>query len=239
MARFFEKLAAEGGARGPAFLSSHPDPGNRMQLVQQEIRTFPRTEYGYQTGDFNQAKQLVGSLPAPRQSANADREMEVPSAPAGGGMRELRAQNFTLNYPDSWQTFGDNSGAMVTIAPQQGIVQGRGGNTQIGYGAVVSYFFPEGSRNLRQATEELVHHLHANNPSMQSSGQQRSVRVDGHSALITMLSSSSPFGGAEVDALLTVQRPEGLFYMVFIAPQSQFAQLQSTFDQMVRSIRFA
>ena len=34
MARFFEKLAAEGGARGPAFLSSHPDPG--MPLAESE-----------------------------------------------------------------------------------------------------------------------------------------------------------------------------------------------------------
>ena len=74
---------------------------------------------------------------------------------------------------------------------------------------------------------------------MQSSGQQRKVRVDGQNGLVTMLSSSSPYGGEEVDALLTVQRPEGLFYMVFIAPRENFNQLQSIFDQMVRSIRFA
>jgi hypothetical protein len=63
--------------------------------------------------------------------------------------------------------------------------------------------------------------------------------VAGQQGLITMLSSSSPFGGAEVDALLTVQRPEGLFYMVFIAPQQEFSQLQAVFDRMVQSIRFA
>ena len=239
MARFFERLAAEGGPGGPDFLSSHPDPGNRMQLVQQEIRTFPRTDYGYRTGRFEQAKSLVGGLPAPKQSANADRSMNVPSTPTSGGMRELRGRDFILAYPDSWQTFGDNSGGMVTIAPREGLVQGRGGSTQIGYGTVVSYFFPEQSRNLRQATNELIHHLHANNPSMQTTGQQRSVRVGGQQGLVTMLSSSSPFGGGEVDALLTVQRPEGLFYMVFIAPQQEFSQLQAVFDRMVQSIRFA
>jgi hypothetical protein len=36
-----------------------------------------------------------------------------------------------------------------------------------------------------------------------------------------------------------VQRPEGLFYMVFIAPQQEFSQLQAVFDRMVQSIRFA
>ena len=235
MARFFEKLAAEGGSRGPVFLSSHPDPGDRMQLVQQEIRTFPRSEYNFQSGQFQQAKNMVGGLPAP---TSADRSITSPPAPTGG-MRELRGQNFSLAYPDSWQTFGDSNGGMLTIAPRQGLVQDRGGNTQIGYGAVLNYFFPEQSRNLRDSTNELIHHLHANNPSMQSTGQQRSVRVAGQPGLITMLSSSSPFGGGEVDAVLTVLRPEGLFYMVFIAPQQDFNQLQTIFNRMVQSIRFA
>jgi hypothetical protein len=238
MARFFEKLAAEGGQRGPVFLSDHPDPGNRMEAVQREIRTFPQTQYGYNTGQFDQAKRLVGSLPAQRQSSSADRSANMPAAPTGG-MKQLSGRNFRLAYPASWQTFGDNNGGMVTIAPSEGLVQTRGGGTQIAYGSILSYFFPEQSRSLQDATNELIHHLHANNPSMRSTGQQRKARVDGQNALITILSSTSPFGGEEVDALLTVARPEGLFYMVFIAPRQDFDQLQATFDQMVRSIDFA
>ena len=38
MARFFEKLEAEGGQRIPQFLSSHPNPGNRVKAVEEEIR---------------------------------------------------------------------------------------------------------------------------------------------------------------------------------------------------------
>jgi Zn-dependent protease with chaperone function len=240
MARFFEKLAAEGGSRGPQFLSSHPDPGNRMRDVEAEIRTLPRGQFALgRTGEFDRAKQLVGSLPASNRQS-ADRSM-APSGPptisTGGGMREVRGRNFSMAYPDSWQTFGDPNGASLTIAPQNGLVQ-SGGNTQIGYGVIVSYFFPESSRNLRDATNELIHHLHASNPNMQVSGRARSVRVDGQNGTMTMLTSGSPFGGGEVDALLTVSRPEGLFYMIFIAPERDFSQLQSMFDQMVRSIRF-
>jgi hypothetical protein len=73
---------------------------------------------------------------------------------------------------------------------------------------------------------------------MQVSGNSRRARVNGNSALITMLESSSPFGGTETDALVTVARPEGLFYMVFIAPQRSFNQLQNAFQQMMSSIRF-
>jgi hypothetical protein len=38
--------------------------------------------------------------------------------------------------------------------------------------------------------------------------------------------------------LLTVARPEGLFYMVFVAPQNQFSQLGGAFEPIVQSIQF-
>src|SRR6266545_1163719 len=42
MARFFEKLGAEGGARGPQFFSDHPNPGNREKAIENEIRSLPQ-----------------------------------------------------------------------------------------------------------------------------------------------------------------------------------------------------
>ncbi len=38
--------------------------------------------------------------------------------------------------------------------------------------------------------------------------------------------------------LATVARPEGLFYVIFIAPQSLFDQVQPTFEDILRSVRF-
>jgi predicted Zn-dependent protease len=53
MAAFFETLQAAGGARGPEFLSSHPNPGNRTEAVRAEIRTFPSAgPYNASTGRF-------------------------------------------------------------------------------------------------------------------------------------------------------------------------------------------
>jgi predicted Zn-dependent protease len=72
MARFFEKLEAEGGARGPEWLSSHPNPGNRVSAVQKEVRSLPRTQYTDGTGQFQSARSRVQSLgPAPKQPAPA------------------------------------------------------------------------------------------------------------------------------------------------------------------------
>ena len=69
MARFFEKLESQGGARGPQFLSDHPNPGNRVELVEQEIRTLPGSDYnGGDSGQFRQAQARVRSLgPGPKR----------------------------------------------------------------------------------------------------------------------------------------------------------------------------
>jgi beta-barrel assembly-enhancing protease len=44
LADFFRKLAA-GGKNGPQFLSDHPNPGNREQAIQNEVRNWPPKNY--------------------------------------------------------------------------------------------------------------------------------------------------------------------------------------------------
>lgn len=242
MARFFEKLQAQGGRHTSQFFSDHPNPGNRERAIEAEIRTLPQRNYGQDTGGFQRAKSFVAGIgPGTRGGQRSFRQ--PPDSPSNGRpsgrMRELRTQNFTLGYPDKWQVFGENNSSSVTIAPREGLVQDPQGNTAIGYGAIVSYYNPESAGDLNSATDELIHHLHAGNPSMQiTSRDRRAVRVGNSEGLVTMMESNSPYGNAEVDALMTVVRPEGLFYMIFIAPQSEFRNVQSSFEEMIHSIRF-
>ena len=77
------------------------------------------------------------------------------------------------------------------------------------------------------------------NPGMRAA-EQRSLKVNGDSAFVTTLNASSPFEGeTEIDQLVTVLRPEGLWYLVFISPQSESRDIQPVFDQMLRSVRFS
>lgn len=243
MARFFEKLEASGGSRGPEFLSDHPNPGNRVKAIEELIQQFPRAQYAQNIGDFEKAKQLVSQLPpAPEpRSQRAGAPRPSPSAD-GSGMQQVQTQNFALSYPSGWQAFGDQNSSMITIAPREGLVQTGNGGVQVGYGAMASYYFPESGRgnnaNLKDATQELIQHLHGQNPSLRPSSGSKKVRVDGQQGMITNLTSDSPFGSTERDVLLTVSRPEGLFYLVFVAPENQFGQLQGTFNEMLNSIRF-
>src|SRR5215467_3839486 len=69
LARFFDKLNAEGGSHAPQFLSDHPNPENREKAIEQEIQRLPAQNYNYQTGDFARMKQAVARIhekpPAP------------------------------------------------------------------------------------------------------------------------------------------------------------------------------
>jgi beta-barrel assembly-enhancing protease len=71
MARFFQKLNAEGGQRAPQFLSDHPNPENREQAIKQEITRLPQQNYGYQTGEFERMKQGIAKLHEPKPPAPA------------------------------------------------------------------------------------------------------------------------------------------------------------------------
>ena len=129
---------------------------------------------------------------------------------------------------------GQNT-AVVTIAPPDGIVQNA-----LGYGAIVSFFATQ-TRDLGQATDELIRDLRSHDTEMQiASDTRRSASLEDSQGLVTMLASKSPYQGQyEQDMLLTVLRPGGVFYVVFVAPVLDFPQVQDTFNEMMRSVRFS
>jgi predicted Zn-dependent protease len=67
MAQFFQKLEAKGGAesRLTQFLSDHPNPGNRVKAVQDEISQMPQRSYTADRGQFPAIKQLVSTIAVP------------------------------------------------------------------------------------------------------------------------------------------------------------------------------
>jgi beta-barrel assembly-enhancing protease len=71
MARFFEKLNAQGGSRGLQFLSDHPNPDNREKAIEQEVRRLPQQNYGYETGEFQRMKQVVARIREPKPKVQA------------------------------------------------------------------------------------------------------------------------------------------------------------------------
>src|SRR5215470_13688667 len=78
MARFFEKLNAQGGGRTIQFFSDHPNPDNRERAIEAEVQRLPQQDYRFQTGQFQQMKQLVARIkePKPKQLAPAQPQQQ-------------------------------------------------------------------------------------------------------------------------------------------------------------------
>jgi Zn-dependent protease with chaperone function len=240
MARFFEKLAAQGGgSRAPSWFSSHPDPGDRMELVQKEIQSLPQRNYTLgDNRELNQVQARLGSLPA-NQTGSRARVVGDGNPTPSGRMATYNGREFSLAHPDNWESFGDSNSAMVTIAPRSGLVQDSTGNVAVAYGVMASYLNRHGEPpELRRDTQDLIAQLRQSNPAMQVTGRQQNIRVNGAPGLVTTLYNQSPLGGREVNMLVTADRPEGLFYAIFIAPDRDWKQLQPVYERMLSSLKF-
>src|SRR5438477_4365066 len=180
MAQFFTKLEKEGGvARGPQFLSDHPDPGNRAEAVAKEVSTLPRkNSYRNDSAEFRDVKQRVGGMKPLTAQQIAERQTPTMSASSGdiqpsGNMRVFSHNDFDVSYPENWQVLGDQNSS-VTIAPQSGVSQNA-----VAYGMMINTYQPEDNANLDQATHELLASLRQSNPDLRQIGHDENIRVNG------------------------------------------------------------
>ena len=260
--KFFQKIEEE-GSQGPQFLSDHPNPGNRIEYVQQEINTLPRkSNFKENSPQFDQIHRLVMSMRplTAQQIADQDKRggfnpggvsggpTEQGSGRSGGqssasnNFQQLNHSAFSISYPSNWQVYGDSQSA-VTIAPSNG-VERNANQPAVAMGVIIDRFEPEQSGNLDQATHDLVANLRQSNSDLRSVGNDEAIRVNGVSGRSVDLIGSSPMrdsGGRpqrERDWLVSIQRQDGtVLYLVFIAPETQFDQLRPTFEQMLRTLR--
>lgn len=245
MSQFFEIISAQSkGGRPPEFFSSHPNPDNRSGLVTEEIQKLGGGPANMRrdSTEFQQIKRYVQSLPKPvAKSATASSGSASGGASAGSvpapSSNHVAFQNRSvrLSHPDNWQRYGEADA--VWLIPENGAVQNA-----VAYGALVSLFEPHDDRygqiTVETATDQLVAELRQSNRNMRVTRRHERIRVGGRIGLSTVLTNESPTGGRETDWLITVLRPEGLVYFVFVAPDRDFNRYERTFEQMVNSIRF-
>ncbi len=246
MARFFEKMQQMSGGKqagGVAgWMASHPNPGSRVQLIEQEILAMPRSNYSTDTGDFARFKAAAAKVvPAkPKVVKQGQGGAPAPDSTTVRGFSYFRGQSFEISYPKSWQAQGNPEADSVTIAPAEGVKQ-AGEGVAIGLGVIVSRYKAQSGRgDLARDTQALAAETLKSNNGMKQTQAPVSRTVDGQPALLTTFSSPSPLeNGNEVDLLVTIQRPDGLLYLVLISPESQWRNVESVFDQIIGSIRLA
>jgi beta-barrel assembly-enhancing protease len=244
MAQFFEKLDTR--KRGSDFFSSHPNPENRIQNINAEIRRLGAVSSHAvnNTGEFQHIQRLVKSLPAAPKKATDQSESsgsgqyKKPPRPSSR-LRSFNSGYVSLRHPDNWKTYGEDHD--FTIAPEGGIV-GDEKDQALAYGALMALYVPRtGSRTrlaLKEATDQLIEALQSSNSNMRITRDQKQIRFGNQTALSTIFKNDSPIGGREIDWLVTVLRPEGLAYFVFVAPEKEFADYQRAFEQILDSVTF-
>lgn len=149
---------------------------------------------------------------------------------------DIHQMGVSISYPSNWSTAaGENS---ITLAPTAGVSQNA-----IAYGAIVSTIEDANASSLDQVAQNLVQHLQQSNPGLRQSGDIHRATAGGREARSVDLSGSSPLQQAgnsllERDWLVVTQGPSGSYlYLIFIAPEKDFANLRPTYQKMLDSLR--
>jgi hypothetical protein len=255
LANMFRTIEQQsGGSGGPEWFSSHPNPGNRYERINQEASRL-RIERSRSAPDataFNRIRdELRRMSPAPtmeeiarksQQQPQSDRRypddaklggrVEAPSssyrAYAGGNL-------FRVNVPDNWREFADNNS--VTFAPG-GAYGNYQGQAVFTHGAILGVA-DAGGADLQTASDQYVGALLRGNPYLKPQGNYRRGSIDSRNALSIVLAGTSNVTGQDevVIVYTTMLRNGALFYVINVAPRNEYRSYERAFQTMLRSVK--
>ena len=251
MANMFKTLAEEGGSRGPQWLSSHPDPGNRYNAIIKESASL-RVEGNANTGQFADMQSRLGRMPpaytaeqiAKGQARSNPRTVAtrapVNVPPPSNSFRTSQPLNFMrLSLPSNWsEVSGGNDG--VTYAPEGGYID-SGDDSAFTHGFQIGVSNVRGSGNLQRDTDGIIQAFAKGNPQLRTTGGYTRDRISGRNALRTNLSNVSEVTGQrEAVSLTTTQLADGrVLYLIGVSPQSEASEYENAFRRVRESIQLS
>src|SRR5947208_619120 len=176
--------------------------------------------------------------PAVAEAANSGTVANVTfdQVKPSGQFTEVHQNGISISYPSNWSTAsGKNS---LQIAPKAGVSQNA-----IAYGVIVSGAEDPNAGSLDQVADDLIKNLIQTNPGMHQNGALRQISVNGSAGRSADLFANSPVQQngkplAEHDWLVLLPRPGGIYlYLIFIAPENDFAALKPTYQKMIDGLR--
>jgi hypothetical protein len=272
LADFFKTLESQGGTP-PQWLSDHPNPGNREQAIEKEIRNWPPEKYatdsatfqktrqhalgvkaytgeeiaaGAKTGQWATINQKEGAAFNSSGTSAVSNRAPVPAASLQGMLPSQRMVVTNLGpmkiaRPENWPVIMPKHQAdYVTIAPEAGITPNG-----VGYGVLIGAARTNGQGvSTDDITTELVQHLQRTH-GVKPVSNAEPIGVNGTQGRSVMMQSASPFPSAngqqqpERDWLVVLpQANDVVIFLVLVAPQSDFARFQPTYEAMLKSVQF-
>ena len=248
LANMFRTISQEGGGRGPEWLSSHPDPGNRFQninreaqylnvssnpikvtrefsRVQERLRSMPRA---MTMAEIQQRAQRTGGAGNPTSGGRYSRDVEFPSR----SYRTYSSGNWVrVSVPNNWREFSTSS--QVSFAPE-----GAYGDNGITHGAMMGVA-QNNSGNLYNGARDYIDGLAQANTYLRQQGSLQRATVGGRTAYAGVLSGRSPVTGrTETVTVYVTQLQSGeLFWIATVAPQDEAYNYDAAFRTMLNSVR--
>src|SRR5437588_11705936 len=259
LANMFQTIERQGGGGGGGFLSDHPSPANRYARINQEAQSLRIANVRHDNREFLAVNERLRSYPRAQTMAEIQRSGQrypnqgetyptgdrtgYPNYPSGRidyPSSQYRSYNefgiVRVSIPDNWRELSD-SGNSVWFAPSGGYGSANG---QVVYTHGVNFGVAQTrSRNLQQANDEFLSSLQQGNGNLRSrSGYQRTY-INGRNALSIGLSNvNEATGRNEIVSVVTTQLRNGeLFYMIAVAPDNDYNNYQSVFQNVLRSVQ--
>jgi hypothetical protein len=262
LANMFRTLEAQGGAGG-GFLSDHPSPKDRYARIQQEAQYLTVSERNIDSREFYAIKERLRGYPRAQTMADIQRTgrrypnqgNQYPNSYPNGdsnnypnqsqrGRVEIPSSRYRsyvelgvvrLNVPDNWQEISEQNS--VWFAPRGGFGS-TNGQSVFTHGVEIGIAQTR-SRNLQQATNDFVNGLQQGNGNLSSrSGYQRTTIAGRNAVSIGFSNVNEASGRNEVVGLVTTQLRNGdLLYVILVAPDTDYNNYQSVFQNILSSIQ--
>ena len=254
LARMFEAIEKEAaGKTPPQWLSSHPNPGNRVQYINQEATRVAIADKPALTG-FSAAKSRFAAMPPAQSMADLARggngggtgggnggapasvgTVGQPVPPPSSQYKAAKGgQLFQVNVPSNWTGVASNNA--VKFVPQNALGDYQG-QSVFTHGVELGVA-QAASRDLSESTDAFVNALLRGNPGMRVTGQPQAVRISQRSGIGTVLVGRSALNQTERVGVYTTLLANGsLFYYLTVVPDADAQIYGPAFDRVGNSIR--
>lgn len=218
MAEFFEKLEKESGGGGPQFLSDHPNPGNRVKAVSQQIADWPSRKYQSSNSTFASAKQKASGMrvytaqeiaDGAKQGVWAKQNQQGGAVPpanpsASSGQASGSLANVTFEQVKPSENFTQLSNNVFSIGypdnwktggDQNSVLiapQAGAGQGAVAYGVTIGGGRDPNASSLDEATQNLVQSITQSNQGLKAMGSPQRVSVNGVDGRSVTLTGNSP-----------------------------------------------
>jgi hypothetical protein len=250
MANFFKTLEAQGGQRVPEMLSDHPDPGDRIKYINQEISRLPVSSNPiHTTPEFDAVKsRLIGRERSLSEDSRLRRigedptDIELGARPPRPSAQFNNYQpddaSFAVQVPANWDQL--RTSASDLIFSPKGAYGKYNDNLMVTHGIFVGVR-KVSQLDLRSATDAFVQQQVEGNADFQIANEPQQIDFGGQEGYYTVFSGPSAINGVvEVDTVYTTLTEDGrMFYLITIAPEDEAEVYSPAFEKIIRSLRLA